>query len=285
MKYNFVIVSMFKNESMIMDEWITHHLQYGVDHFYLINNGSTDNSQDILSKYSQYITLISDSSQIFSHQPKLVQICNNDKKYINIQRNVTFQQYMINKYFLKNVKENANWVAVIDCDEYIYSPKGDNIGKILTNIKPNITRLFIPWKRFGSNHLIQQPKSIREGFTLRMKFQPNKPNFMGYGKSIEKVNEIRFMCPHESDLIHNYSILPNLTNLNHDNFIKYQFSDNDILCCNHYATMSREYFDKFKSKRTGASTNIIRGTSNYWKTNDNQLDDENDVTLCKLVTK
>ena len=31
---------MFKNESMIITEWIEHYLREGIDHFYLIDNGS-----------------------------------------------------------------------------------------------------------------------------------------------------------------------------------------------------------------------------------------------------
>ena len=42
-EYYLSIVAIFKNESWILKEWIEHYLNQGVDHFFLIDNGSTDN--------------------------------------------------------------------------------------------------------------------------------------------------------------------------------------------------------------------------------------------------
>ena len=36
-KYKITLISMFKNESMIMDEWIQHNISEGIQHFYLID--------------------------------------------------------------------------------------------------------------------------------------------------------------------------------------------------------------------------------------------------------
>jgi hypothetical protein len=37
--HNLSILSMFKNESMIIKDWFEHYLKEGVEHFYLIDNG------------------------------------------------------------------------------------------------------------------------------------------------------------------------------------------------------------------------------------------------------
>ena len=50
-KYYFSIISMFKNERGIMKEWLDHHIGHGVDHFYLIDDGSTDGIMDVLDTY------------------------------------------------------------------------------------------------------------------------------------------------------------------------------------------------------------------------------------------
>ena len=49
MKY-LSILSTFKNEATILKEWIDYYLQQGFDHFYLIDNGSTDNFLETLTK-------------------------------------------------------------------------------------------------------------------------------------------------------------------------------------------------------------------------------------------
>ena len=44
------IVSVFKNESHILEEWIQHYLRQGIDHIFLTDNGSSDDYMDILKK-------------------------------------------------------------------------------------------------------------------------------------------------------------------------------------------------------------------------------------------
>ena len=50
-KYYLSVGAMFKNESHSIDEWIRHYLHHGVDHFYLINDSSTDNSKEVIQPY------------------------------------------------------------------------------------------------------------------------------------------------------------------------------------------------------------------------------------------
>ena len=45
----FVVVAVFKNEGMNFAEWISHYLWQGASHFYLIDNGSTDDWKSNLS--------------------------------------------------------------------------------------------------------------------------------------------------------------------------------------------------------------------------------------------
>ena len=40
-----------------MKEWIEHYKSEGVEHFYLINNNSSDNYMDIINEYENIITL------------------------------------------------------------------------------------------------------------------------------------------------------------------------------------------------------------------------------------
>ena len=49
--YYLSVLSIFKNETMNLKIWIEHYLWQGVEHFYLIDNGSTDNPLSILQEY------------------------------------------------------------------------------------------------------------------------------------------------------------------------------------------------------------------------------------------
>ena len=57
MVYKFVIASVFKNEGHILKEWIEHYLHWGAEHFYLVNDFSTDNYLEILDLYQDKVTL------------------------------------------------------------------------------------------------------------------------------------------------------------------------------------------------------------------------------------
>ena len=89
------LLAIFKNESHILDEWINHYINEGVDTFYLINNGSSDNFSKIIHKYKKYIHLINDSKK-------------------------NAQEELYNKYYLEKCKEHE-WLLVCDLDEFVYS--------------------------------------------------------------------------------------------------------------------------------------------------------------------
>ena len=50
--YFLSIVAVFKNEAMGMEEWLNHYIMQGVEHFYLIDNGSTDGTAAIAESYN-----------------------------------------------------------------------------------------------------------------------------------------------------------------------------------------------------------------------------------------
>ena len=58
--YKISVLVMFKNESMIIKEWFEHYLNEGVEHFYLIDNGSTDDYYEKIKIYDKYIIVKTD---------------------------------------------------------------------------------------------------------------------------------------------------------------------------------------------------------------------------------
>ncbi len=59
-KYNLSVCAMFKNEAKHLREWIEYHHLIGVDHFYLYENGATDNFMKVLRPYinKKIVTII-----------------------------------------------------------------------------------------------------------------------------------------------------------------------------------------------------------------------------------
>jgi hypothetical protein len=210
------IIAMFKNESYIIEQWIQHYLLEGVNHFYLIDNGSTDDYESKIEKYNKKITLIKDSYR---------------------QENGT-QNVLINKHFLSKIKKESQWVIICDIDEYIYHT--DNNKKISNFLIDNekYCRIWIPWKLFGA---CKNPDII-PNLINNLTYRHDKINITnnGYGKSIIKCEKLIILETHYSTV--NGDTLK--LNLTYD------------LHCNHYKLISEKYFKEIKSIRGGGQSGL-----------------------------
>ena len=113
-KYKLSVCLCIKNEAKYIIDFIEHYIKQGVEHFYIINNDSIDNLEEILknSSYNSLITLIRDDMSIdinnaYSSINGLIAIYNN------------------NLYEL--VKNETEWGIVVDIDEFMYGKNGFNI--------------------------------------------------------------------------------------------------------------------------------------------------------------
>jgi hypothetical protein len=210
-EYFLCIVAIFKNEALILEEWLNHYINQGVEHFYLIDNGSTDNYKNILLKFNN-VTCITD-----------------DEKYK--------QSEHYNKY-LSTIKSSSKWVIVVDLDEFIYARNGFNsIKSVLLTIDCDV--LSIGWKMFGSSNHIEQPLSVRTGFTYRQKGASLREN----NKEIIRTSVLhKFISPHQQLTSGKKIVMPNKS-----------FDEESLKDCalhlNHYAIQSKSFFEKIKMTR------------------------------------
>ena len=231
-----VIVSMFKNESWIMKEWIEHYIREGVEHFYLIDNGSTDLYTSILEPYKKIITLVVDPYR----QP------------------LGTQNVLLNKYFLKVVKEEAEWVIVVDMDEYMYSRRGyARIVDWLNSVPTHIGQILVPWKCFGSNGHIQQPASIINSLLLMENGSAfctrSRKSPLGHAKTITRTVDMTMLETHAPACTSN-RVFSDISVFN-GTFNNYTL-ESQYIHCNHYTHMSRDYYTHIKVKRGGGQGGV-----------------------------
>jgi len=257
------VLSVFKNESHIFEEWITHYLNEGVDHFYLIDNESTDEYLDILYKYFDKISLIK-----------------------NVRPNPQPSCYTA---LIPNIQ--SEWTLICDLDEFIYSKNGyDTIRDFLYDkgyADEEIERkqdfrqhafkqIIIPSVDFISDGIIKQPKSVIQGFTQRIADVEKQLKFT-LTKSI--------ICTSTNDIIecgvHNHTVMGRTVNGNLTKSLQYphnlkateifRSADNKLLNetylkCNHYRFQSKEYFFNIKEKRgCVAFDDKSQRDIDYWK--------------------
>ena len=203
MKKFLSVITIFKNETMIIKEWIEHHLWQGVEHFYLIDNGSSDDYLDVIKPYM-------DKSLI--------------SLYVLPEQHKQIEHY--NTVYNK-IKNETEWLAIIDVDEYLYCTSPNMIMRdiIKTLNFENIIRLY--WYRFGSSGFDKQPEEIRTSFVMRFNDVCKERH---QSKSIIKTSSFISLGIHKHQNIKNLIF----------------YNNNDILRINHYQIMSKEYFEKIK---------------------------------------
>ena len=168
-EYEFCICAIFYNESAIIKQWIEHHLLFGCQHFYLIDNNSTDNTVDVLEEYIS---------------KGLVTLVDEPRPYR--------QHFAYDEYFLSKIRDETRWIAIIDIDEYLYPRNGEgDIRQVLEN-NNNVDALAVPWLHFGSSGHIAQPENIVDSFIWRCDY--NKKGWTSF-KTLGRTASLAYADP------------------------------------------------------------------------------------------
>ena len=139
------VVSILKNEAPYIVEWIEYHLLVGVSRFYLYDNESEDNVYELLKPY------IDNGIVIYQYvEGKCMQI--------PVYNDAIF-----------NYKNETEWMAIIDLDEYIVPISTNNINDILKKFS-QYSGLGVNSIMFDSNGYVKKPDLLTtEAYTRRRK--------------------------------------------------------------------------------------------------------------------
>jgi glycosyltransferase involved in cell wall biosynthesis len=240
-KYFFGLLMTVKNEGMVLDEFIQHYLWQGVDHIYLIDNGSDDNTRDIVEPYIK-------AGQL--------------SYFFKPDRHMQSENY--NELYKDRVRDECKWLAIVDADEFIYGrTQGQTLNSYLRGIDDDkVAAVSMGWKMFGSSGHHAHPPGVRKYFTRR------RPGTENNGKSI--INTYRTV----SLVVHSHIYTEG----------SQVISNPPELALNHYAIMSREYFEKIKMTRgdVGHATSDTLRDWTYFKQYDENTE-ELDTELADLL--
>lgn len=129
-KYKLSICGIFKNEAPYMKEWIEYHLLQGFEHFYLYNNNSDDNYQEILEPY------IKKGIVTFMDWPK---VPGQTDAYI---------------YWYEHYRHETNWVAFLDFDEF-FCPRYENSTVAWLDKHSKYPLILIYWRFFCTSGVLE----------------------------------------------------------------------------------------------------------------------------------
>lgn len=142
-KYQIAAYAMFQNEAEWLKEWIEYHQLIGIEHFYLFDNGSTDNFEEILKPY------IKKGLVELYHYSYIGQ---SQREFLDIQFNLNMQAIELAKY-------EAKWLAIIDIDEFIVPLQTDSLLTLLKNYE-TYGGLYANWLMFGTSNIQKIPQHV-----------------------------------------------------------------------------------------------------------------------------
>ena len=239
-RFNFVIMAIFKNEEEYIEEWLTHHINQGVNHFYLYcNDPYIQKYHNIFNKFFNKITLI-----------PWVDKVNDGVKTIQKQAYTHCIQHFYNQF---------HFIMMLDIDEFIiHLNKNNKVIDFINTLDNNTEALKVQRFNFDSNgHKIKPNGNVMDNYT-------NSEKICSSYKTIANIQFIDkhkfFFGVHDFNLINkgiiynkylNYENngLPNKCNINSVNEIP--------LIINHYYSKSDEESNKRKSLWINGGINPI----------------------------
>ncbi len=175
-KYELSIAAMFQNEASRLKEWIEYHRIVGVEHFYLYNDRSTDNWQDVIAPYVKEGLI-----EIFDW-PTTSRSSYYDS-YCTTQVNIY-------KDALTRAENVSEWLTLIDVDEFILPMRDSStIPECLNKFFTDASGIYVNWRHFGTNNVTLGQNDLMISKLTACSNRTHTENFIG--KSIVKPHQVR----------------------------------------------------------------------------------------------
>jgi len=136
-------INWIKNDAQYLPEYIEFHLLQGVDHFIFYDDGSTDNTEEVLGPY------YGDIAELRKYPPDVT------------ERN----NYWVMQHCISEQRGKSRWIFFHGVDERMFCPTGQPISRFLNSFK-SYGGMCVAWKFFNSDGHKTRPEGLTiENFT------------------------------------------------------------------------------------------------------------------------
>ncbi len=225
-EHHLAVCAIAKDEGQYFKEWIEWHLSQGVDKFYIYDNGSTDDTRDVLDPYVK--SGVVDYTYFPGHRKQLAAYDD-----------------CIDKH-----RFECRWLAFIDLDEFIVPLQHTSIPEFLEQAE-DAPAVEINWLVYGSGG---QREKRKAAVMERFKCHSTPNHYLNrHVKSIVNPRRVFTMIGcHEAARISGYAVD------SHNKPIKKHFRERepqqDVICINHYAVKSYEEFVEKQARGRASGT-------------------------------
>ena len=122
-RFDVSILAILKDEAPNMEEWLCHHMAIGVDHFFLYDNGSTDDLHAVLKPYADHGVV---TTVYFPMR--------------GLQRDA-------NNHVVRFFGDTTEWIAYVDIDEFLVPENDESISDVMARY-PDAEQVLVSRKEF-----------------------------------------------------------------------------------------------------------------------------------------
>lgn len=243
--YDLAVAAILKNEGHYIREWLDYHLLAGVDHFYLYDNGSSDNYAEIIAPYVAAGLVTS--------------------KYFPGES----MQFAAYDDAVLNYRFRCRHMAFIDLDEFIYPKTNRSISEVVDKIlsrNKNASGVVINWQLYGSSgqETADYSRGVLERFTRRAPVDwlvpiPDRdiPGGNAQVKTIADPRRIAFFTSAHFPIYYEENFSVNENGKRVDSYCNEPVTANEIVL-NHYNVKSREeHREKILKGRAGKKSTYL----------------------------
>jgi len=141
-RFDVAVMAILKDEAPYMEEWLCHHLAIGVDHFFLYDNGSSDELHEVLKPYADHGIV---TTVYFPMR--------------GLQRDA-------NNHVVRFFGATTEWIAYVDIDEFLVPAADEPIGAIMSRFA-DAEQVLVSRKEFCfSGHRTPPAGLVTERYTM-----------------------------------------------------------------------------------------------------------------------
>lgn len=205
--------TMLRNQARFLHEWIMYHARIGVERWFIYDNNSDDDIENIIE------SLVNKDFKITRHL----------WPWIKTQE-AGFAHCAL------RARDFCEWVAFIDVDEFLHLPSGVHLGTLISNqtIRPEVGELRISCHNFGPSGLKSIPtEGVMVGYNCRLSMPERH-------KSIVRPDKLN---PSLINMVHHFDLKDGFRHVN---------VDRNLMVINHYKFQVWEVFKEKFYRRVAA---------------------------------
>ena len=255
--YDIAVASMFKNCAPYIREWVVYHQMIGVDHFWLYDNGSTDNGAEVIQDFIEKGIV------------ELFDWPSNNSDWCSAQ----IQAF---RNGLERGLGTAEWIVLLDQDEFILPMKDGSLKECMKRHFGDVGAVYMSWRNFGTSHVTLAPG---ESMLPRLTFASlrNHPS-NATGKSIIRTkcaDLSQYHCQHYCALKPGYKYVNGSggeTLRFHGSVLSTDgFTYDQFIRVNHYAHRDEAYFWGYRIMSHGDPNQLMEHYISFNQTQDFEI--------------